>query len=130
MNNNTKILLITTLLFITALFVMGNKSVEKFGTVSDLNPWSITTTVSSVSIGPLSSTRVVASSSARQYVLLSNSASQTIWCNLSDASSTANNGFLIAATSTYTINASNLYTGSIQCTNPVASSTLGVTAKQ
>jgi hypothetical protein len=75
--------------------------------------------------------RVLATSTARQWAHLQNisGASNTVYCNLSDASSTLNNGLMITASSSFTINAENLYIGSVQCMAQ-ASTTVLVTAQQ
>lgn len=86
-------------------------------------------TVSSAACGPQVPTRILATSTARQYAIVT-TGSTPVFLSLSDASSTTyTTGIILAASSSYAINSENLYTGSITC-SALASTTLGVTAQQ
>lgn len=84
-----------------------------------------------VGVGPGLTTRVLSTSTARVYAYLSAASSTVpIYCNLSDSAATiGGSGITIGTSTPYTIDAMNLYTGSIQCVSP-ASTTLSVSAQQ
>lgn len=64
------------------------------------------------------SARLLATSTARGYAVITNNSAENMYLNFSDIAATANNGLLITASSTYEIDTDNLYQGAITGISP------------
>lgn len=84
----------------------------------------------SIGVGP-TNTRILATSTARLYARISDASSTNpVFCNLSDAPAVSGSGLVLSTTTpTFTIDYSDLYTGSLNCVS-VASTTLSIVAQQ
>lgn len=85
----------------------------------------------SVWVGKDISTTLVASSTGRQYLEISNisgatSTSQALYCNVNGASASLYTAFVVHASSTKVFTLDNMYRGALNCRFPVASSTVTV----
>lgn len=86
---------------------------------------------SNVAIGPGVSTRIVASSTARLFLQITEASSTVpVFCNLSDVPATSGPGIVLSTSSpTFVINPLDLYVGSIQCISS-ASTSISIAAAQ
>lgn len=81
----------------------------------------------SVSVNPNASVEVAPANVARQYLVISNNGASSVYLTLGSGA-TLNSGILISASSTYTIDADALYTGTITA-RATATTTVLVTEK-
>lgn len=78
-----------------------------------------------------SSTFITATSTARQYLILTNDSSNPVYLSLfNGAPAIADTGILLAASSTYVIDPSHLYIGAIYAISPAGTSKVLITAAQ
>lgn len=81
----------------------------------------------SVSVNPNASVEVAPANVARQYLVISNNGASSVYLTLG-TDATLNSGILVSASSTYTIDADALYTGTITA-RASATTTVLVTEK-
>lgn len=81
----------------------------------------------SVSVNPNTAVEVAPANVARQYLVISNNGASSVYLTLGTGA-TLNSGILVSASSTYTINADALYTGTITA-RASATTTVLVTEK-
>ena len=125
-NITTTIIAVLVIAFLVVFF----KSGINIGTTSSVPQYMAVSTSGAMTIGTNDSVRLLSTTTARKYALITNNSASSVYLNLNgDKAAEANKNILLTASSTYEISEQNLYIGSVQAigTNTAASTTVLVT---
>lgn len=136
MDKEYKIILTIAVAFIVTVvigFAFGRVSSPPnlSGQLSTSNSWIVTATSSKETVASTTSSQILATSTSRLWANISNLSGTAITCRFDGgAPASLNRGILINASSTYEINANNLYLGSVDCISQGATANLFVESNQ